>query len=115
MILYFATSAGYFNYMLPILKKTGGVLIVNSEDLYNFIKSNYAFVECRLDSMANIPNYHPDVIVFAGNYGWVPDKIKLVQIFHGLTDKKSIYLKINFKNPHSSLFRISRFVKYIIL
>ena len=111
MIVYFATSSGEFNYMLPILKNTGGILVTESNSLYNFVTSHYSFVKCHLDKMRNISTYHPDVVVLAGNYGWVPKNVKLVQVFHGLADKKSIYRKREFKDSHSLLFLICCFIE----
>jgi len=111
MIVYFATTSVEFNYILPILKKTGGCLITESKSLYNFVTSQYPFVKCYVDKMCNLSNYHPDVLILAGNYAWVPKKVKLVQIFHGLTDKRSIYQKRNFKDPHSLLFLTSCFIE----
>ncbi len=104
MIVYYTISPAEFNYMLPIMKKTGGILVTESKSLYNFVTSQHPFVKCHLDKMQNISDYYPNIVILAGNYGWRPKKIKLVQIFHGLADKKSIYLKRNFKDPNDRLF-----------
>jgi len=111
MIVYFTISEGELNYMLPILKKTGGILVTESESFYDFVTSQYPFIKCYLDKIRNLSDYNSDVVVLAGNYGWVPKKVKLVQIFHGLADKRSIYRKREFKDPHSPLFLISCFIE----
>lgn len=105
MIVYFsAESAAYFNYMLPILKKTGGVFVTESKSLYNFVTSHYLFVKCYLDKGQNLSRYHPDVIVLGANECLkIPAKCKLVQVFHGLTDKRAIYQKSGFKDSNSLL------------
>jgi len=110
MIVYYIRSATEFNYMLPILKKTGGILVVDttySKSLNDYVVSRYPAVNCRQDKMRNLLIYHPDVIVFAGNYRWVPKKGKLVQLFHGLVDKNSEFSKAHFKNNHNPLWVIS--------
>lgn len=106
MIVYFAKSTGEFNYMLPILKKTGGILVAETKYLRDFVMLKYPFVNCYLDVKKNLLNYHPDVVVLAGNHGTVPKKVKCIQIFHGLVDKGSIYQKARFKDSYSLLYKM---------
>lgn len=113
MIVYFSRqSAAYFNYMLPILKKTGGVLVTESKALYDFVKSRHPHVKCSLDKRENLSRYHPEVIVLAGDERKIPPRYRLVQIFHGLADKRAVYDRKNFKVRENLPFLASRFVEH---
>ncbi|MFC1862145.1 CDP-glycerol glycerophosphotransferase family protein [Chloroflexota bacterium] len=113
MVVFFAINAAEFNYLLPILKKLGGEFVTASKDLYNFVTSKYPSIRCHLGEIHNLSSYCPSVIVLAGNYGWFPStkEVKLVQVFHGLSDKRSIYRKSNFKNPSGLLYLMSAFIE----
>jgi CDP-glycerol glycerophosphotransferase (TagB/SpsB family) len=112
-IIYFSRqSVVFFSYMLPIWKKTGGIFITESESLYNFVRSHYPTMETYRDRRKNLSRYHPGAIVLAGDERKIPPRYKLVQIFHGLADKRAVYDKRNFKVRESLLFLISRFIEH---
>ena len=112
-IVYFSReSVVFFTYMLPIWKKTGGVFVTESESLYNFVKSHYPSMECYRDRRRNLSRYQPGAIVLAGDERKIPRRYKLVQIFHGLADKRAVYDKRNFKVRESPLFLAGRFIEH---
>jgi len=112
-IIYFSRqSVVFFSYMLPIWKKTGGIFITESESLYNFVKSHYPTMESYRDRRKNLFRYRPGAIVLAGDERKIPPRYKLVQIFHGLADKRAVYDKRNFQVRESPFFLISRFIEH---
>jgi len=76
----------------------------NTESLYNYVKTNYPLIESYLDKRKNLARYQPGAVVLAGDERKIHPKYKLVQVFHGLADKKGVYDKNNFKNREKHIF-----------
>ena len=111
-ILYFSReSAVYFHYLLPILTKTGGMFVTESESLYRYVSSRFPLIACRLDHRRHLSRYRPGAVVLAGDERKIHPKYRLVQVFHGLADKRAVYDKRNFKVRESLPFRLSRFIE----
>ena len=114
MIVYFAVHAAEVNYMLPILQRTKGVLVTDSKGVFDYVRLKFPLIRCCLDKRENLSNYSPEVVVLADTHhlGKQTKNFKLVQIFHGIVDKKIIYKKKKYKRPESILYKTSDWVEH---
>jgi len=116
MIVYFAVHAAEVNYILPIIKKTKGILVTDSKEVSDYVRLEFPFVKCYFDKRENLSNYCPEVVVLADTHhlGKQSKDFKLVQIFHGIVDKGIIYKKKKYKNPESILYKTSDWVEHCL-
>ena len=111
MIVFFAPRPYEYHYELPIIKKTGGILLTSSPWVKE--RAEHDGIEWEHAGIKELQKYNgrENKIVLARHIRRVPKKAKCIQIFHGLIEKNYTYEKINFKSQYSIFFWISYFLE----
>jgi len=107
MIVFFAPRPYEFHYELPIIKKTGGLLLTTSPWVGGKAEQNK--IEWMYGGLKELQKYNnrENKIILARHIRRLPQKAKCIQIFHGLIEKNYTYEKIHFKSQYSIFFWIS--------
>ncbi len=105
MIVFFSRNLHEYHYILPVIKKTGGVLVTPSTDIMRLAEENN--IKCKLGDISTIRNFKNAIIVVASHYLQLPRNAKKVQLFHGVAEKFYTYTKSNFKDANSILYWIN--------